>query len=166
MPKTIFRLFLGFSLVVLVTSQTTSLDSESICGYIDGGELAKDTILIHTVECTDGSLSACATYTWPELSAEGYFCAPSQTTATVITAIDVSTSDQAEASSQQPTTADEEPTEPLPTIDESRPPEEPRPTETQDTGPPDLGTEHESLDVADDRDDGLVKQAHNKFPRF
>ncbi|KAH7237516.1 uncharacterized protein BKA55DRAFT_121719 [Fusarium redolens] len=39
----------------------------------------------HTVQCTDGSLSACATYTWPQLSAEGYFCATARTTATVVT---------------------------------------------------------------------------------
>jgi len=53
---------------------------------------------------TDGPLSACATYTWPQLSAEAYFCATARTTATVVTET------SRDATSSNPSTFTAEPT--------------------------------------------------------
>ncbi|KAJ3526277.1 hypothetical protein NM208_g11270 [Fusarium decemcellulare] len=76
----------------------------------------------NTVECTEGSLSACATYTWPELSAEAYFCAESRTTETLVTAtIDEATS----------------------TLDYSPEPTATNGTPPDDDGGPNLGWEHD-----------------------
>ncbi|CEI70070.1 hypothetical protein FVEN_g10633 [Fusarium venenatum] len=67
--------------------------SNKYVGCCDGVNCVIPTVCIesgsasnsYTVECIDDSLPACATYTWPELEAKGYFCAPSRTTVTVIT---------------------------------------------------------------------------------
>ncbi|KAI1016128.1 hypothetical protein LB504_009030 [Fusarium proliferatum] len=88
----------------------------------------------NTIQCTDGSLSACATYTWPQLSAEAYFCATARTTVTVVTEI-------RDASSSNPLTFTAEPTiEPSRTDGGG-----PQPT---DAGGPNLGTESGQLELA------------------
>ncbi|KAI1052120.1 hypothetical protein LB506_003514 [Fusarium annulatum] len=81
----------------------------------------------NTIQCTDGSLSACATYTWPQLSAEAYFCATARTTVTVVT-------ETRDATSSNPLTFTAEPTiEPSRTDGGG-----PQPT---DADKPNLGTE-------------------------
>jgi len=49
---------------------------------------------VKTENSTDGSLSACATYTWFGLVAEGYVCAPPSTI--IITVVTETTSEAAE----------------------------------------------------------------------
>ncbi|KAF5247403.1 hypothetical protein FAUST_821 [Fusarium austroamericanum] len=131
----ISHLILGFSLIGLVKSLDSSVGPDSVCGYINGGTAPND----YTVECTDDSLPACATYTWPGLGAEGYFCAPSRTTITVIaekTAGDETTSaiepNATTASLPEPTDGGE--------TDYSTADGHPQPT---DEGGPNLGTEHD-----------------------
>ncbi|KAF4996715.1 hypothetical protein FDECE_12314 [Fusarium decemcellulare] len=89
----------------------------------------------NTVECTEGSLSACATYTWPELSAEAYFCAESRTTETLVTA---TTDDETYSTWVTDIDPSMEPTvEPSagPTVTSGTPPD--------DDGGPNLGWEHD-----------------------
>ncbi|SCO06320.1 uncharacterized protein FFB20_12554 [Fusarium fujikuroi] len=81
----------------------------------------------NTIQCTDGSLSACATYTWPQLSAEAYFCATARTTVTVVT-------ETRDATSSNPLTFTAEPT-----IEPSR--TDGGGSQPTDAGGPNLGTE-------------------------
>ncbi|PTD08744.1 hypothetical protein HYE67_004680 [Fusarium culmorum] len=165
----ISHLILGFSLIGLVKSLDSSVGPDSVCGYINGDNV-RDQILIllltvhpgHAVSYpywataidmsgvvmakivpfrpTDDSLPACATYTWPWLGAEGYFCAPSRTTITVIaekTAGDETTSaieppDATTAPLPEPTDGGE--------TDYSTADGHPQPTYE---GGPNLGTEHD-----------------------
>ncbi|KAK6699868.1 hypothetical protein SNK05_012668 [Fusarium graminearum] len=122
--------------------------SNRYVGCCDGANCAIPTVCIesgtapndYTVECTDDSLPACATYTWPGFGAEGYFCAPSRTTITVIaekTAGDETTSaiepsDATTAPLPEPTDGGE--------TDYSTADGHPQPTLD---GGPNLGTEHD-----------------------
>ncbi|KAF0642806.1 hypothetical protein FPSE5266_08833 [Fusarium pseudograminearum] len=151
MAVLISHFILGFSLIGLVKSLDNSVGSDSVCGYINGGTAPND----YTVECTDDSLPACATYTWPGLGAEGYFCAPSRTTITVIaekTAGDETTSaieppatttppDATSAPLPEPTKTAAEPTF-YSTASGHPPPTDGHPQPTDDGGP-NLGTEHD-----------------------
>ncbi|TXB98398.1 hypothetical protein FocTR4_00013139 [Fusarium oxysporum f. sp. cubense] len=113
------------------------------CGYVDGvglpslrasHQLMRELVQIPILYSTDGSLSACATYTWPQLSAEAYFCATARTTATVVT----------ETTSSGSLTSTLEPTiEPSRTDGgfSSTNAGGPQPTTTESDGGPNLGTE-------------------------
>ncbi|OBS22306.1 hypothetical protein FPOA_08642 [Fusarium poae] len=130
--------------------------SNRYIGCCDGVYCAIPTVCIesgsasnsYTVECINDSLPACATYTWPELEAKGYFCAPSRTTVTVITETTfggqtTSTADRSATAGPPDPSSDpfSRPTEtaarPTVTVTASG---HPQPTEG---GGPNLGTEHD-----------------------
>ncbi|ESU17994.1 hypothetical protein FGSG_10786 [Fusarium graminearum PH-1] len=149
----ISHLILGFSLIGLVKSLDSSVGPDSVCGYINGGHAVSYPYWATAIDMsgvvmaqivpfrpTDDSLPACATYTWPGFGAEGYFCAPSRTTITVIaekTAGDETTSaiepsDATTAPLPEPTDGGE--------TDYSTADGHPQPTLD---GGPNLGTEHD-----------------------
>ncbi|QKD58672.2 uncharacterized protein FOBCDRAFT_205461 [Fusarium oxysporum Fo47] len=88
----------------------------------------------NTVQCIDGSLSACATYTWPQLSAEAYFCATARTTATVVTE---TTSSGSVTSTLEPIIVPSRTDGGLSSTNAGGP----QPTTTESDGGPNLGTE-------------------------